>query len=97
LGQIQVTGASIVSGGSGGTNGTRTVTVKGGTVGAGGSPAQLSVTVSGGAITAVLGVVNAGSYVQLPNNPMAVTDASLAGATLALTTNVFGGEPDFLL
>lgn len=86
--------ASVVAGGSGGTNGTQTVNVVGGKLAAGGSPAQLSVTVSGGAVTAVLSVVYGGDYVGLPVNPVQVSGASLNGATLSLSFS--GGNDDFL-
>ncbi|MGW1423669.1 hypothetical protein ACWAT4_26515 [Bradyrhizobium manausense] len=77
-----VSAATVGAGGSGGTNGTQTVTVVGGT----GVAAQLSVTVAGGAITAILGVTNAGSYSVVPSSPAAVTGAGLSGATVNLTT-----------
>lgn len=92
---LQVTGAAVVNGGSGGTNGTRTVTVLGGMLSAGGSPAQLSVTVSGGAITAVLSVVNPGNYILFPMNPVQVSGASLVGATLGLQANYASTLDDF--
>jgi hypothetical protein len=75
--------ATVGAGGSGGTNGTQTVTVVGG-VGVT-TAAQFSVTVSGGAITAVLSLVTAGLYEEVPTNPVAVTGASLTGATLNVT------------
>jgi hypothetical protein len=78
----QMASATVQAGGSGGTNGTQTVTVVGGT----GTAAQFSVTVSGGAITAVLSVVNPGAYTVLPSlSAVAVTGAGLTGATLNLT------------
>jgi hypothetical protein len=78
-----VTGATVVAGGSGGTNGTQTVT---GTTGTG-TKFQASVTVASGAITAVLSITVAGSYTVLPTNAAAepVTGAGLTGATLGLT------------
>lgn len=76
-----VTSATVGAGGSGGTNGTQTVTVVGGT----GTAATLSVTVSGGAITAILSVISGGFYSIFPSNPASVTGASLTGATVNLT------------
>lgn len=80
--------ATVGAGGSGGTNGTQTVTVSGG-VGVT-TASQFSVTVAGGTITAVLSLVTAGLYEQVPgwpSNPstVAVTGAGLVGATLAVT------------
>lgn len=82
----QAASATIGAGGSGGTNGTQTVTLA--TTGAVGvtTSAQFSVTVAGGAITAVLGVVTPGLYEKMPTNPVAVTGAGLAGATLNVTS-----------
>jgi len=81
----QAASATVGSGGSGGTNGTQTVTLS--SVGAVGvtTAAQFSVTVAGGTITAVLGVVTAGLYEEVPANPVAVTGAGLSGATLNVT------------
>jgi len=81
-----VASATVAAGGSGGTNGTQTVT---GTTGAG-TLFQASVTVSGNAITAVLSIVTAGAYTTLPTNALAepVTGASLAGAQLNLNMGV---------
>lgn len=78
-----VSGATVAAGGSGGTNGAQTVTVVGGT----GTAATLNVTVSGGAITAINSVTTPGFYTVFPANPVAVTGASLTGATLNLQTN----------
>lgn len=77
-----VQNAAVVSGGTGGTSGTQTVS---GTTGTG-TKFSASVTVSGGAITAVLSITVAGSYSVLPTNLSAepVTGASLTGATLSL-------------
>ncbi len=77
-----VQGASVYAGGSGGTNGTQTVT---GTTGTG-TKFQASVTVSGGAITAVNSISVAGSYTALPSvlNDEPVTGAGLSGAALSL-------------
>lgn len=77
-----VQSATVNAGGSGGTNGTQTVT---GTTGTG-TKFQASVTVAGGAITAVLSITTAGSYSVLPTSLTAepVTGASLTGATLSL-------------
>jgi hypothetical protein len=78
-----VTSAAVVAGGSGGSNGTQTVT---GTTGTG-TKFQASVTIASGAITAVLSITVAGLYTALPTNPAAepVTGAGLTGATLSLT------------
>jgi len=76
----QVVSATIAAAGTGGTNGTQTVT---GTTGTG-TPFQASVTVSGGAITAVLSISVAGNYTANPTNIASepVTGASLSGAAL---------------
>jgi hypothetical protein len=81
--QGQVTAAAIASAGSGGTNGTATVT---GTTGSG-VPFQAAVTISGGAITAINAITVAGQYTAPPTNPAAepVTGGGLTGATLNLT------------
>lgn len=82
----RVVSATVAAGGSGGTDGTQTVT---GTTGTG-TPFQASVTVSGGAITAVLSITVPGSYTvnptSLSNEP--VTGASLSGAQLAVVMGV---------
>lgn len=78
----QVQNAAVVAGGSGGTNGTQTVT---GTTGTG-TKFQASVTVAGGAVTAVNSIATAGNYSALPSNLNSepVTGAGLTGATLSL-------------
>lgn len=73
--------AAINNAGSGGTNGTQTVT---GTTGTG-TKFQASVTIAGGIITVINSVTVAGNYTVLPTlvgEP--VTGASLTGATLNL-------------
>jgi phage tail sheath protein FI len=82
----QVVGATIASGGTGGTNGTQTVT---GTTGTG-TKFTASVTVAGGAITAILSITMAGSYLTNPTLLTAepVTGAGLAGATLSLNMGI---------
>ncbi len=77
---------TIVNGGSGGTDGTQTVT---GTTGTG-TKFQASVTVAGGIITAVLSLTVAGSYLANPTTPGAepVTGASLVGAQLGVVLGV---------
>jgi hypothetical protein len=81
-----VASAVINAAGSGGTNGTQTVT---GTTGTG-TKFTAQVTVSGGIITAILSITLGGSYSVLPTNPAAepVTGASLTGATLSLVMGV---------
>lgn len=76
----KVVSATIAAGGSGGSDGTQTVT---GTTGTG-TKFTASVTVSGGAITAVLSILTGGSYTVNPTTPSAepVTGASLSGAQL---------------
>lgn len=71
---------AITAGGTGGTNGTQTVTLTTGT----GTQATVSVTVSGNAITAILSVLTGGNYSVNPTalNAVPVTGASLTGATL---------------
>lgn len=78
-----VANPTIAAGGSGGTNGTQTVT---GTTGTG-TKFQASVTIAGNAITAVLSVTVAGAYTAMPSTLTAepVTGASLSGATLNLS------------
>jgi hypothetical protein len=77
-----VQSAAIVTGGSGGTNGSQTVI---GTTGTG-TKFQASVTISGGAITAILSIVVTGSYsvppTTLTNEP--VSGAGLSGAALSV-------------
>lgn len=82
----QVSGATVAAGGSGGTNGTQTVT---GTTGTG-TKFTASVTVSGGAITGVLSITTGGAYTVNPTSLAAepVTGASLSGATLTITMGV---------
>jgi phage tail sheath protein FI len=82
----QVVGATIAAGGTGGTNGTQTVT---GTTGTG-TKFQASVTVAGGIITAVLSVTVAGSYTTNPTLLTAepVTGAGLVGATLNINMGI---------
>jgi hypothetical protein len=77
-----VVSATIVAGGSGGTNGTQTVT---GTTGTG-TKFTASVTVAGGTITAILSITLGGTYSVLPTNVNIepVTGASLTSATLAI-------------
>ncbi len=82
----QVSSATIAAGGSGGTNGTQTVT---GTTGTG-TKFRASVTVAGGAITAVNSITAAGGYSV---NPAVLTDepvtgAGLTGAALSLVMGV---------
>ena len=93
--------ATVAAGGSGGTNGTQTVT---GTTGTG-TKFTASVTVSGGAITAVNSITTAGVYTVNPTTLTAepVTGASLTGATLSiqmkpvdLTVNTAGSYLSFL-
>lgn len=83
----QVVSATIAAAGSGGTNGTQTIT---GTTGTG-TLFTASVTVSGGAITAVLSIVTGGAYTVNPTSltQEPVTGASLAGAKLNV---VMGGQ-----
>lgn len=87
----QVMSATVYAGGSGGSNGTKTVT---GTTGTG-TPFQASVTVSGGAITAVLSITVAGSYTANPTTPgqEPVTGASLTGAKLNVVMGVLTATP----
>lgn len=77
---------TIANAGSGGTDGTQTVT---GTTGSG-TKFQAQVTVAGGVITAVLALTVAGSYTANPSNLAAepVTGGGLTGATLAITMGV---------
>ncbi|HQT65344.1 MAG TPA: hypothetical protein PLO16_12610 [Acidocella sp.] len=77
---------SIVAGGSGGTNGTQTVT---GTTGTG-TRFQAIVTVSGGTITQVNSISIAGAYTVNPTNPAnePITGGGLTGAALGLSMGV---------
>ena len=81
---VGVVSATIQAGGSGGTNGTQTVT---GTTGTG-TKFTASVTVAGGAITAVLSITSAGSYTVEPSANDPVTGAGLTGAVLTVVTGV---------
>jgi hypothetical protein len=84
----KVVSATVVSGheGSGGTDGTQTVT---GTTGTG-TKFQASVTVTSGAISAVNSITVAGSYTANPTTPTAepVTGGALTGAQLDLVIGV---------
>ena len=82
----QVVSATIDDAGSGGVNGTQTVT---GTTGTG-TKFQASVTVAGNEITAVLGITVGGSYTVNPTSLSAepVTGASLSGAKLNVVMGV---------
>lgn len=82
----KVVAAAIVSGGSGGTDGTQTVT---GTTGTG-TRFQASVTVSDGAITDIVSITTAGDYTANPANIGSehVTGAGLSGAALSVTLGV---------
>lgn len=82
--QTRVVSATVFSSGSGGTNGTQTVT---GTTGTG-VPFQASVTVAGGTITAVLSITSGGSYSANPTAHDPVVGASLTGAVLAVVVGV---------
>lgn len=79
---FSVQNAAVKAGGSGGTNGTQTVT---GTTGTG-TKFQASVTVTSGAISAVGSITTAGDYTVLPTalDAEPVTGAGLTGATLSL-------------
>lgn len=82
----KVQSATVAAGGSGGADGTQTVT---GTTGTG-TKFQASVTISGGEITAVLSISVAGNYTVNPTLLTAepVTGASLSGATLNIKMGV---------
>jgi hypothetical protein len=83
----KVASATVAAAGSGGTDGTQTVT---GTTGIG-TKFQASVTVTGGEITAVLSITVGGSYATNPtsltNEP--VTGANLTGAQLSVKMGVY--------
>lgn len=82
----QLESAAVVAGGTGGANGTATVT---GTTGTG-IKFQASVTIAGGTITAVLSITVPGAYTVNPTGLAAepVTGAGLTGATLGLKMGV---------
>ena len=82
----RVLAAAVVAGGTGGTNGTQTVT---GTTGTG-TKFQASVTIAGNAITAVLSILVAGVYSVNPTSLASepVTGAGLTGARLSLATGI---------
>ena len=90
IGSVTTTAVSgpptIAAAGSGGTDGTQTVT---GTTGTG-TKFQAQVTITGGVITAVLALTVAGSYTVNPSNLAAepVTGAGLTGATLGIAMGV---------
>lgn len=92
--KIAVKSASVVAGGSGGSNGTQVVTAVGGTVVPGGVPATHTVTISGGAITNVISSTP-GNYVVPPPNPVRVTGAGIVGATLAHQYDANGNDEFF--
>ncbi len=75
-----VQSAELVSGGSGYTNGSQTLTVVGGT----GTAATLNVTVAGGVVTSVDSIAGAGSYTANPTNPVSTTGGGGTGATFNL-------------
>jgi hypothetical protein len=81
-----VVSATVAAGGTGGTNGTQTVT---GTTETG-TKFTASVTVAGNAITAVLSILTAGAYTANPTTLTAepVTGASLSGAQLNIVMGV---------
>lgn len=91
----KVVSAAVVGAGTGGTNGTQTVTSVGGKLSAGGLAAQHSVTISGGVITAVLSTIRPGNYVIPPPNPVQVTGAGLVGATLSHKYDANGSDEFF--
>ncbi|SMF96040.1 Phage tail sheath protein [Methylomagnum ishizawai] len=82
----KVVSAAIVDGGTGGTDGTQTVT---GTTGTG-TRFQASVTVSDGAITDIVSITTAGDYTANPANIDSehVTGAGLSGAALSVALGV---------
>lgn len=80
-----VDGATVVAGGTGGTNGAVELTVVGGTT-ANGDEATLDGTIAGGVLSAIGDVSNGGTYSSFPANPAAVTGGGLAGATVDLST-----------
>jgi Flp pilus assembly protein TadG len=82
----QVASASVKAGGTGGTNGSATVT---GTTGTG-TPFQALVTIKGGKISAVNAITNPGNYTTNPTNlaKEPVTGGGLSGASLTLTMGV---------
>jgi hypothetical protein len=93
VGSMVNTGAAVVSGGTGYTNGD-TLTVIGGTNT--GLSATLTVTaVSGGVITAAT-PANFGQYTVLPTNPVSVTGGTGSGATFNLTYGI-GSNPAFTI
>jgi hypothetical protein len=85
--ETQVVSATVHSAGSGGTNGTQTVT---GTTGTGTKFTAL-VTVSGGGIAAVLSITLGGAYTANPSSltDEPVTGASLSGAALSVVMGCY--------
>ena len=88
----RVVSATIVNGGTGGTDGAQTVT---GTTGTG-TKFQAAVTISGGIITAVNSISVAGNYTVNPTDiaDEPVTGASLTGARLAVVMGVLLATPN---
>lgn len=86
VGSTKVVSAGIVLGGSGGTDGSQTVT---GTTGTG-TKFEASVTIAGGSISSVDSITVAGNYTVNPTDPSQepVTGASLTGAVLNLGMGV---------
>jgi hypothetical protein len=82
----QVVGATINTAGTGGTNGSQTVT---GTTGTG-TKFQANVTIAGNAITAINSITVPGNYTVNPTVPTncPVTGASLVGASLSLDIGI---------
>lgn len=86
---LGVVSATVSAGGSGGTNGTCTVTGTRGTVLAG-QYFQASVTISGNAITAVGSITNGSNYTAYAVDPTQepVTGCGLTGAKLSISFSV---------
>lgn len=85
-----VTGLSVYSGGSGGTNGTATLTVNGGAVPSYTSTSpvftQFSGTISGN-VLASIETITSGAYFALPPSPTTVTGGGLVQAQVNITSS----------
>lgn len=79
----QITSASVLAGGTSGTNGPGVVTVVGGTFT---TPAQLNVTVAGGALSSVDSVADVGVYTAVPASPAPVSGLGLVGAMVRIVS-----------
>ncbi len=94
---IGIVSATVAAGGSGGTNGSSTLSVSGGTPATlvGDAVAQVIGTISGGALTAISSIFFAGEYTVSPGtSAIAVTGGNLTGATINIVWGVVTVDVD---